>query len=118
MNREMFELTEDHVKLLRASWVNRELSGVEYGAAEIDPKRPYGNSAVEHDIAEILGMEILADEEGDYIPEATRTRCRELHEQTPTALQVVLSTGSFEPGVYRMVKSYRNQWVREEMKRR
>lgn len=44
--------TQDHLTLLaRASW--RE-SGVEFGAPEIDSKRPYGNSDVEGDLEELL----------------------------------------------------------------
>lgn len=103
-----FELTADLVKLLRASWVNEELSGDEYGAAEIDPKRPYGNSDVELDIAEELGW--LPGEDGPTDEE--RARARELHALTPTALQVVLSTGSFEPGTYRRITRYGNRWER------
>ena len=39
-----FTLTVDHITLLNNMWV--DWSDVEYGAPEIDPKRPYGNSDV------------------------------------------------------------------------
>lgn len=92
-----FVLTENHVQLLRAMWVG--WCGDEYGAPEIDPKRPYGNSDVPEDIREGLSMPNLTDEE-----------CRALHEETQTALQVVLRTGSFEPGTYVAEKYSGEKW--------
>lgn len=103
----LFTLTAEHITLLRASWVNRELGGYEYGAAAINPKRPYGNSDVERDIAKLLGIELI---DGEYLTEADRQRCRELHEQTATALQIVLATGQFQPGVYRLADDYGKDW--------
>jgi hypothetical protein len=47
-----FTLTENHLKLLQKMWVG--WSTCEFGAPEIDPKRPYGNSDVIGDIHEIL----------------------------------------------------------------
>ena len=35
----------------------------EYGAPEINPKRPYGNSSVELDICEILGWKYDSENE-------------------------------------------------------
>lgn len=101
-----FRLTEDLVKLLRSSCVNRDLSGCEYGAAEIDPKRPYGNSDVEGDIAEILGWKV------DPIEGPTREQQMEaaaIHAETPRALQFILDAGTFEPGTYRRES---RTWVR------
>lgn len=49
-----FTVTDDHLKLLRRASVG--WSDCEFGAPEIDPKRPYGNSNVLGDIAEILGL--------------------------------------------------------------
>ena len=49
-------VTPDHLKLLgRANWIWED---AEYGAAAIDPKRPFGNSDVERDINEALGREV------------------------------------------------------------
>jgi hypothetical protein len=54
------KITAAHIKLLKElMW---EMSDVEYGAPCVDPKRPYGNSSVAFDIAEILGWKI--EEEG------------------------------------------------------
>jgi hypothetical protein len=99
-----FTLTEQHVKLLRrmnVSW-GRE----EFGAPEIDPKRPYGNSNVYGDMARILG--IPADGDGEFEPRLINLMDR-LHQQTKVALQIVLVTGSFAPGVYRAPR-YTSLW--------
>ena len=48
-----FTVTEDHLELLRHVHLYWDY-GEGYGAPAIDPKRPYGNSDVERDIAEIL----------------------------------------------------------------
>jgi hypothetical protein len=102
-----FTLTADHVTLLRHMSVGWH--GIEYGAPAIEPKRPYGNGDVEQDIHEILTgrrepLEDLARQER----EALQARYRQLHEETRTALQVVLAAGSFEPGEYMADRSSRN----------
>jgi len=48
-----FTVTEGHLRLLRHAWVDWD-QGEGYGAPGINPKKPYGNSDVERDIAEIL----------------------------------------------------------------
>jgi len=98
-----FTLTEDHVKLLRAAYVRWEET--EWGAPAIDGKRPYGNGNIHRDIAEILGRPVLYDTDDDA---AWRAPLWELHKQTETALQIVLATGSFEPGEYRCGRYHRN----------
>lgn len=48
----MTTITPDHLTLLaNANW---RMSDCEYGAPEIDGKRPYGSSSVETDLADIL----------------------------------------------------------------
>jgi hypothetical protein len=49
-----FTVTEDHLKLLRHAWVDAWNEGEGYGAPSINPKKPYGSSNVEVDIARIL----------------------------------------------------------------
>lgn len=44
--------TADHMTLLRATYWN--WNDCEFGAASMDPKRPYGNSDVDGDLAELL----------------------------------------------------------------
>lgn len=90
-----FTLTEEHVALLRRMSVGWQ--DCETGAPEIDPKRPYGNSSVEQDVAEILGWEIDEDE---GLTDEQHDRAAALHRETEIALQVVLQTGTFVPGEY------------------
>jgi hypothetical protein len=74
----MRKITEDHVKLV--SRLNLQWQNCEYGAPEVDPKRPYGNSDVENDIREILGKPEMSDE-----------RCAVIHEELLGVLQLVIS---------------------------
>lgn len=95
-----FTLTEDHVKLLRRAYVGWQ--DCETGAPEVDPKRPYGNSSVAQDIAEILGEEY--DQEDPS--ESQDRRLLTLHRETQLALQVVLATGAFKLGNYKKKDEY------------
>jgi len=93
MANRTFVLTDEHLKLLRAMCVSWQ--DCEYGAPEIDPKRPYGNSSVECDIHEIL------TNERDYeLTEAQRERYGQLHRETQTALEILLQCGELRPGTY------------------
>ena len=102
-----FELKPEHVKLLRSAYVGWQ--DCETGAPEIDPKRPYGNSSVARDVAEILG-EPFDDEDEDQAHELLS-----LHRETAMALQVILGACSFDPGVYERANPYgRAPWRRVE----
>ena len=82
----------------------------EFGAPEIDPKRPYGNSSVILDIAEILDDKAeKCPHCGEYFGDTDEDKLEELHNETETALQIVLSTKSFQPGKY-MVDRYSHNW--------
>lgn len=108
-----FELTEDHIKLLRRAYVGWE--DCETGAPAIDCKRPYGNSDVPEDVAEILGWEGYP--EGGGLATGQYDQAMALHRQTEAALQIVLVTGSFEPGVYEQAKRHDDRsWQRIDMK--
>ena len=105
-----FVLTADHVKLLRCACVRWD--DTETGAPAIDPKRPYGNRGVASDVAEILGKaaavcphchEPLEKSNGDAM--------LAIHRETATALQIVLSTGKFEPGHY--TNTAWREWTRD-----
>ena len=95
----IFEVTEDHLKLLKHSHIMWRAS--EYGAPMIDPKRPYGNSSVESDIAEIL-------EWGKYDNE----RAEKIHRELETVLQIVLVTQTFQPGLYNLRNEYTTDWIK------
>jgi hypothetical protein len=68
--------TEDHLRALRAaawSW-----NDCEFGAASMDPKRPYGNSDVLDDLAELL----------PHLSEAERVR---VHCELPAVLAWIVA---------------------------
>lgn len=92
-----FELTENHIKLLNRMYVYFDNNAYD-GAPAVDIKRPYGNRSVELDIFEIInGKEWNDDNE---MPSGIRAELINFHRETSTALQVVLDTMSFNPGVY------------------
>jgi len=112
-----FTLTDDHLKLLRRGQVSWD-DGEGDGAPGINSKKPYGNSYVAGDIAEILGApdEDWIWENGhksQVTPEAAE-RLMRLHVETVVALQIVLATGEFRPGRYRRAAVWTVGWRRDE----
>lgn len=102
---EEFTVTQEHVKLLRHAYVDWDDG--EFGAPAINCKRPYGNSSVPEDIAEILGWDLFEDEHGErHLSKEQGRRARDLHKGTKTALQVFLCTGEMKPGLYRQAQQY------------
>lgn len=99
-----FTVTENHLKLARHMYVGWQ--DCEFGAPEIDPKRPYGNSDVLGDIAELIGLEKLEDAEWSKEAEDMMNI---LHRQMEYVLQIGLSTGTFEIGDYEG-QEYGNKW--------
>lgn len=111
MSLMVFELTENHLQLLRR--MNVGWQDCETGAPAIDPKRPYGNSSVAKDICEILtgeGVGSVGDERDD-LSEGEERAYLEIHRSMETALQIVLTTCTFEPGTYACDK-YSREWRR------
>lgn len=90
-----FTVTEDHLALVRRSCTGWQYC--EFGAMEINPKRPYGNSGVLYDIAEMIGLEPDAD--GEFTPEQEVHMLR-LHRETQVVFQIAMCTGSFQAGDY------------------
>jgi len=100
-----FTLTEDHIKLLENAYV--EWSDGENGDPAINSKRPYGNSSVAYDVAEILGWSYGKDEENyEELSSEQLYQADKIHRETKTALQIILQTKSFIPGNYEKEKSY------------
>ena len=95
-----FTITQDHLKLLRRMYVDWD--DCEYGAPSINPKRPYGNSDVENDIAEIINFPKKGnwDKEDEIWNEKAEEELFYLHKQMQIVLQIVLVTGKFEEGEY------------------
>lgn len=99
MGAMLFEVTEEHIKLLRSTYVSWDTC--EFGAPAIDSKRPYGNSDVYEDIAKILGIKHAKPDEDD--PEFSDEQfeyMEQIHRSTQIALQIFLTTGRMEPGRY------------------
>ncbi len=89
-----FTVTEDHLKLLRHACLYSDY-GEGYGAPAINPKRPYGNSDVERDIAEILDApdsDWEWDEDDEYLDLTTEARehFTRLHVETMLVLHIAL----------------------------
>lgn len=101
---EKFTVTEDHLKLAKEMYVSWQ--DCEYGAPEINPKRPYGNSAVEEDICKILGKtKVSANYEEVYTTEDLKN-AGTLHQEMEIALQIFLCTQSFKTGTYEKQDEY------------
>ncbi len=118
MKKIMFEVKPEHLLLMRRFCVGWDDS--EFGAPEIDPKRPYGNSDVLQDMLEILGIReikggifgfdlfgveyLLKGEDKHNIDleheDALVGVLKGLHKETETALQICLATGAFKIGKY------------------
>lgn len=126
---ETFQLTEDHLKLLNHMYIQWGDDGYE-GAPAVGIKRPYGNSDVFGDIAEIVADwplpkrnyrddYMLYNADGDIVRVEARdgrtfrhADFERLHKETETALQIVLCTRSFMPGLYiKTNQYYRLSWV-------
>jgi hypothetical protein len=101
-----FTINEAHLILLQRTYV--EWFDCETGAPCINPKRPYGNSDVEHDICEILGFEVRGED--DPYTDDQLTYAAKLHKETKTALQICLYRQAFEPGKYMSDDICHREW--------
>ena len=114
---ERFELKREHILLMRRMcWRWGEgYSGVE--VPSVCPKRPYGNSNVLGDVAEILGVG-PPDEpwiDGDVWLEhhpGHEKALLEVHGEMKMALEVTISVQSFELGLY--VELNDGSWMRAD----
>lgn len=115
--QEYYKLTEEQVLLIRQMHINMDdgsCLGYEGGPC-VNSKRPFGNSNVEYDVYEIIDprpYDVMTDEDGIAYNEEENEDAfedfqdmqREIYERwyptLPGALQVILSSGSFEPGIY------------------
>lgn len=107
---ERFEVTEDHLKLVRQMNFRYE-DWSEFGAPAVDSKRPYGNSDVLSDIVEIITGHNPYNEDGD-LEQWVKDREQQfmkLHKETATVLEIAARTGKFEAGVYR-TPTYFREW--------
>jgi len=106
MKNKIFELKQEHLKLMKRMFVNWN-NEMYQGAPEIDIKRPYGNRDVYGDIAEILGWELTRTSDDEMImTKEQSSEAKKLHEEMGTALQIVLSNTTFETGEYIKTDQY------------
>lgn len=119
----IFEVKKEHLALLKHMCVGWR--DCEFGAPEIDPKRPYGNSDVIGDMIEIFGKEVkrgifkvdiggyeyyvTVDEDSEDMDDLKRT-LNKLHKETETVLQIALQTGMFKEGKYKLKDKYGGNW--------
>jgi hypothetical protein len=107
-----FTVTDEHLRLLRHAHVFWDEA--EFGAPSINPKRPYGNSNVYGDIAEILDVPETEWADEDLNPSLdAEWRFLRLHVETAIALQIALATGEFRAGRY--VRD--DEWDRQHWRR-
>lgn len=112
--QKVFDLTEDHMKLLDRMYIGYD-DWTEFGAPEVDPKRPYGNSDVYDDIAEILGLEIGEDQWGDReFTDAQIEYMNKRHREMETVLQILVRNAreGIWPGKYVTPEQYSSNWSR------
>jgi hypothetical protein len=108
MKNDTFELKDEHILLLQSMYW--EYSDCETGAPAVDCKRPYGNSYVPPDVAEILGIELSDD---DDKREEQETEVMQFHYGTHTALEIILQFKSFKTGTFKKVKDgWDHKWER------
>ena len=96
--KEYFTLTDEHLCLLKNAEIRWQ--NIEMGAPGIDSKRPYGGGQVDEDVCGVLGWEMPdeEDEPDDY--EEVMERALEVHEETLSAMQILLTLNGAEPGKY------------------
>jgi hypothetical protein len=123
-----FTVTEDHLKLLRHTDDIYWDPGEGHGAPAINPKKPYGNSAVPQDVAKIMDAPDSDwenepdcdwdEEEGFPAPKVLRAEAEErylrIHVETAMALKIALATGEFRPGRYTRTNAWGNDWKRQQ----
>ena len=108
----VFKITDEHITLV----TNMDVSYndyCEFGAPEINPKRPYGNSNVVQDMAELLDYtDKMYDEDVEETEDYEyweRYLC-DLHRDCEMALQIILSLNTFETGYYVNDNVYGYKW--------
>lgn len=109
MKPKTFLVTEDHLKLLPHLWFNYN-DYTEFGAPEVDPKRPYGNSDVYDDIAEILGIEGELDSWDEVsFTDGQRQYMLQVHKEITTVLNIMVRNGGVEVAEY-TASAYGQDW--------
>lgn len=105
-----FEVTQDHLKLLRRLNVDWDY---DHRVPSFDIKRPYGNKDVVEDIARILEWEVFVDYDGEkHLSKDQYERANQLHLQMEQVLQIFICMGNLTPGVYSKSEFYdQHSWA-------
>jgi hypothetical protein len=104
-----FNLTDIHIKLMKRMNVRYD-DQCEFGAPIICPKRPYGNSYVYDDIGEIIGLYPTEGDPDDLeFSLEQKVLMMKIHKQMAVALQVALTSQSFDVGLYE-AQEYIEDW--------
>jgi hypothetical protein len=107
MDKQFFTIKTEHLKLLRATYISWD--DCEFGAPEIDCKRPYGNSDVYGDMGEILGITPEGRDGHElFFTDEQQAYMNGLHEDLRIVLQIILRTETFKEGDYQADKYDRN----------
>lgn len=109
-NIKIFELKQEHLDLLKEASIS--WNDCEFGAPQIDCKRPYGNSDVEDDIAEIIKFPKKNnwDNEEEMWNGKAQEKLGDLHKETQIALQIILHCQTFKLGKYRKLDDGWQKW--------
>lgn len=102
---DLFEVTRDHLKLIKCMYWEFNTDMYD-GCPAVDIKRPYGNSNVWQDIAEILGIEKIETDDEPVYPKGTREMCMKLHRETATCLQIITCNLMIKTGTYEKKSEY------------
>ncbi len=103
-----FEVHDDHLKLMKRTYFSWD--HCEYGAPSVNPKRPYGNSDVEHDIAGVLGLELAEDDYGSLrLSEEQSEYCANRHLEMEAFFQILCRFGEIPSGKYAREATY-HKW--------
>ena len=111
-NIKIFELKQSHLDLLKETSIGWD--DCEFGAPNIDPKRPYGNPDVENDMAEIIKMPKKGnwDRSEENWNDQAQEKLNDLHKETQIALQIVLHCQTFELGKYQLTDDGWQKWMK------
>jgi len=104
MKSKQFEVTKEHIKLLQSAYMGWE--DCEFGAPAIDCKRPYGNSDVFGDIAEILNIKPEGDDYDPFTHDQTSYMLK-LHTELETVLQILTNCLAIKEGWYEYGDNYK-----------
>jgi hypothetical protein len=110
-DKNTFRVLPEHLTLLRNMYWRWD--DCEFGAPAVDSKRPYGNSSVYLDLAEILGVK--GEDASSGYEELTREQEEylwKLHRETETVLAILISSGIMQPGLYKKGSARDALWMR------